>query len=137
MRLLDLFKRKQLTSPAKEIPRYTVKGFINEKKVHLGACVSETGYREVCYLMFENGEWVLYRNACWHIHRGADDGREIKIELNCDYFISNNICTLEQFLNYIYQGEIVPCRSLLQSHKNVLDFLDNLVKARRQARDLV
>ena len=132
MRLLDLFKRKKQTLPREEIPRYIVKGLIDEQKIHMGTCV-KTGFREVCYLMFENGEWFLYSVVSWPIHHGVDDGREIKIKLNSDFFISNKIHTMELFLNYIYQGTLKPCRAQLQSHKNILAFLENLMKEKLQA----
>lgn len=114
----------------RENPLYTVKGYINEQKIHLGSYFLNPGDWEECYLVFENNDWYLNRESWWPVHRGASNGGKFSKKLNAGYLIFNNIYTLDDLLEHIYRGNIAPCFEQLKTHKNVLSLLDELVKSK-------
>ena len=72
----------------------------------------------------KNNEWYLNLEAHWL----PNGGGKITNKLDAGYFI--HIHKLDDLLDHIYSGSIAPCRELIQSHKDVLALLDELIQSK-------
>ncbi len=126
--ILDCPNAERKTSALQAKPSYAVHGKLTDEKIHLGSYFLNPGDREECYLVFTEDMWHLQEDAVWPVHRGASNGGQSKNKLGANYFINNNIYTLDDLLSQIYRGNLAPCREIIQKHNDVLMLLEELVK---------
>lgn len=111
-----------------EKPSYAVRGKLTDEKIHLGSYFLHSEDREEIYLVFTDDAWFIQSEAMWPVHRGASNGGQSKNKLDANYFITNNICTLDDLLSHIYRGNLAPCREILQKNNDVLMLMEELLK---------
>ena len=129
--LRDWCKRQSEKAKSKkrsEIIDGPINGYDFEKNIHLGHWNENFNREDVC-LVFENPDWYLEWESWWEVHRGACNGGLTKHKVDKEYLTSHNIFSVDDFFDYIYKGNLASCREQIQSKKEVISFLSDLIKS--------